>query len=176
MAQTTEIKCPKCGSTQLTANKKGFSGSKAIVGGLLTGGIGLFAGFHGSNKIQITCLSCGETFKPGQGNSYQEVKLDFSTLPKSTTTIKKEIKSEPLKLNQKVKCSNCDAHNEMHFKFCRVCGGKIDVSKMETVKDGQSFNYIKCPVCFKLTPTVSRKCKYCINCGELISEQNDASI
>ncbi len=53
-----EICCPKCGSTQLSANKKGFSGKKAVAGGILTGGIGLLAGTIGSNKIIITCLSC----------------------------------------------------------------------------------------------------------------------
>ena len=62
---TTEIKCPKCGSTQLTANKKGFSGTKAIGGAILTGGIGLLAGTIGSNKIKITCLACGNQFNPG---------------------------------------------------------------------------------------------------------------
>ena len=51
-----EIKCPKCGSTQLTANKKGFSGTKAVGGALLTGGIGLLAGTIGSNKIKIHVL------------------------------------------------------------------------------------------------------------------------
>lgn len=62
-----EIKCPKCGSTQLTANKKGFSGKKAVVGGLLTGGVGLLAGTIGSNKVKITCLACGNVFNPGEG-------------------------------------------------------------------------------------------------------------
>jgi len=60
------IKCPKCGSTQLTTDKKGFSGKKAVAGAVLTGGIGLLAGTIGSNKIIITCLSCGNQFKPGE--------------------------------------------------------------------------------------------------------------
>ena len=60
------IKCPKCGSTQLTTDKKGFSGKKAVAGAVLTGGIGLLAGTIGSNKIIITCLSCGKQFKPGE--------------------------------------------------------------------------------------------------------------
>lgn len=63
----SEIKCPKCGSTQITANKKGFSGKKAIAGAVLTGGIGLLAGTIGSNNIVITCLSCNNTFQPGEG-------------------------------------------------------------------------------------------------------------
>lgn len=61
-----EIKCPKCGSNQLSANKKGFSGRKAVGGAILTGGIGLLAGTIGSNKIRITCLACGHQFKPGE--------------------------------------------------------------------------------------------------------------
>jgi len=66
---SNEIHCPKCGSTQITATKKGFSGKKAVVGGLLTGGIGLLAGTIGSNKIMITCLACGHEFRPGQTNT-----------------------------------------------------------------------------------------------------------
>jgi DNA-directed RNA polymerase subunit RPC12/RpoP len=61
-----QIKCPKCSSTQLTANKKGFNGKKAFAGAVLTGGVGLLAGTIGSNKILITCLSCGNQFKPGE--------------------------------------------------------------------------------------------------------------
>src|SRR5258708_1376521 len=63
---TEEIKCPKCGSNQLSANKKGFSGTKAVGGVILTGGIGLLAGTIGSNKIKITCLACGHQFNPGE--------------------------------------------------------------------------------------------------------------
>lgn len=60
-----QIQCTKCRSTQLSANKKGFSGKKAVAGAVLTGGIGLLAGTLGSNKIIITCLNCGNQFKPG---------------------------------------------------------------------------------------------------------------
>lgn len=60
-----QIRCPKCGSTQISANKKGFSGKKAVAGAVLTGGIGVLAGTIGSNKILITCLNCGNQFKPG---------------------------------------------------------------------------------------------------------------
>lgn len=58
------LRCPKCGSTYITANKKGFGLGKALVGGLLVGGVGLLAGFIGSGKIKCTCLKCGNTWKP----------------------------------------------------------------------------------------------------------------
>lgn len=61
-----QIKCPKCASTQISADKKGFSGKKAVAGAILTGGIGLLAGTIGSNKTQLTCLKCGKTFKIGE--------------------------------------------------------------------------------------------------------------
>ncbi len=60
------IKCPKCSSDQLTANQKGFSGGKALAGAVLTGGVGLLAGTIGSKDIIITCLACGNQFKPGE--------------------------------------------------------------------------------------------------------------
>ena len=51
--------CPKCGSTSLSVNKKGYS----FVKGVLIGPIG---GTMGMNKLRITCLNCGNVFKPGQ--------------------------------------------------------------------------------------------------------------
>lgn len=51
--------CPHCGSSQLSANKKGFGTGKAA------GGIGLLGGFFGSNKVKITCLKCGFSWGVG---------------------------------------------------------------------------------------------------------------
>ena len=61
-----KIKCPNCKSTQITSHKKGFSGAKALGGAVLTGGIGILAGTIGSNKILLTCLSCGNKFNVGE--------------------------------------------------------------------------------------------------------------
>lgn len=61
-----EIKCPKCGSTQITANKKGFGLGKAAAGAFLAGPIGLAGGLLGSNKVVITCLKCGHQWRPGK--------------------------------------------------------------------------------------------------------------
>lgn len=58
--------CPKCGSRELHAEHKGFSGGKALAGALITGGIGLLAGTIGSRDTQITCLKCGKRFKAGE--------------------------------------------------------------------------------------------------------------
>ncbi|MCC0715319.1 zinc ribbon domain-containing protein [Clostridioides sp. ES-S-0077-01] len=58
--------CPKCGSTSLSANKKGFGIGKAVVGASLAGGIGLVAGNIGAKKVRVTCLNCGKQFWAGK--------------------------------------------------------------------------------------------------------------
>ena len=58
------VYCPKCYSTQVTANKKGFSLGKAAVGSLIAGGVLL--GAVGKNKIEVTCLKCGHKWKAGK--------------------------------------------------------------------------------------------------------------
>jgi tellurium resistance protein TerD len=59
------VRCPKCRSTQVTANTQGFGLGKAAVGGILLGPVGLLGGLIGSNTITITCLQCGHRWKPG---------------------------------------------------------------------------------------------------------------
>ena len=51
--------CPKCGSTSLSVNKKGYSFVKGVLISPLGGTIGM-------NKLKVTCLNCGHTFKPGR--------------------------------------------------------------------------------------------------------------
>ena len=61
------MKCPKCKSTNIQVlgqQKKGFSVGKAAVGGVLTGGIGLLAGFAGKKgKYEVFCGDCGHRWK-----------------------------------------------------------------------------------------------------------------
>lgn len=59
-----QARCPRCGSTSLSANKKGFGMGKAVVGTLAFGVIGgALAGSIGAKKIEVTCLKCGKRFK-----------------------------------------------------------------------------------------------------------------
>ncbi|MGB4594494.1 MAG: zinc-ribbon domain-containing protein [Anaerolineaceae bacterium] len=58
--------CPKCHSTSLSADKKGFGIGKAVIGASLLGPIGLVAGNLGSQKVKVTCLKCGHQFKAGK--------------------------------------------------------------------------------------------------------------
>ena len=71
--QEEYICCPKCGSRELHAERKGFSGGKALAGAIITGGIGLLAGTIGSNDTQITCLKCGNKFKAGSAKVVRSI-------------------------------------------------------------------------------------------------------
>lgn len=69
MATTEDgVKCTKCGSTQVHAEKRGWK---------------LTTGFIGSGKIFITCLKCGNKFRPGDAPRYSA----YSTQEKHDTNI-----------------------------------------------------------------------------------------
>lgn len=57
--------CPRCLSTSLTGNKKGYGIGKGVAGAIIAGPLGLAVGMVGKNKVQCTCLKCGYKFKAG---------------------------------------------------------------------------------------------------------------
>lgn len=59
-------RCPKCGSTSLTANKKGFSATKGVIGLAVSPLVGAVVGSTGKNKVIVTCLKCGHQWKAGK--------------------------------------------------------------------------------------------------------------
>lgn len=65
-SEDNTVRCPKCGSTSITANKKGFSLTKGAAGVLAAGAIGVVAAGHGKNKVIVTCLNCGHQWKAGK--------------------------------------------------------------------------------------------------------------
>lgn len=68
------LKCPKCGSTSITGQKKGYGVVKGGLGaaalGTMTGGVGVIVGLGagniGRNKVKCTCMNCGYKFKAGK--------------------------------------------------------------------------------------------------------------
>ena len=49
-----QVCCPRCGSEQLYAAKRGFT---------------LTTGFIGAQRVHVTCLRCGKRSKPGRGGA-----------------------------------------------------------------------------------------------------------
>ncbi|PVX50114.1 double zinc ribbon protein [Balneicella halophila] len=147
------IGCPKCSSTQLATNKKGFSGKKAVAGAVLTGGIGLLAGTIGGNKIKITCLSCGNQFKPGEG---KKILSTEKLIVKKKTPVSLVSNSE----YNRIKCSSCMTENFLNHIYCKKCGKGLDK------KDEKTFSDIKvklfaCPSCKNLAPQDGKICPHC---------------
>lgn len=60
------VRCPKCGSTSISADKKGFGVGKAVVGAAIAGPIGLVGGNIGAKKVRVTCLNCGHQWIAGK--------------------------------------------------------------------------------------------------------------
>lgn len=57
------MRCPRCCSTSLSGNKKGYGIGKGVIGAALFGPLGLVAGNIGAGKVVITCMKCGHKFK-----------------------------------------------------------------------------------------------------------------
>lgn len=76
------VYCPYCLSENITYGKEGFSAGQALTGAVLTGGIGLLAGFIGSKDVRLTCLKCGKRF---------ELKEAFVATPSDKEDYKNEL-------------------------------------------------------------------------------------
>lgn len=61
-----QVYCPKCLSTSVTANQKGFGFVRGALGAAVGLDVGLIAGGIGSKKVICTCLKCGYKWKPGK--------------------------------------------------------------------------------------------------------------
>lgn len=149
MVQTMEIGCPKCGSTQLTANKKGFSGAKAVGGALLTGGIGLLAGTIGSSNVIITCLACGKKFKPGKGK-----KVIINNQSPYSSTITPSIEGN------RIVCSECQTENFTNHKYCKNCKRELS-DEDKRITSTEIVRLRACPNCKNLTPNEGKFCPHC---------------
>lgn len=90
------MKCPKCSGTNLSAQKAGFGLGKAAAGAILTGGVGLMAGFLGSNKMVVHCLDCGNSWNQAELAKKEErerIALSIKAMDEEIEALKKEMEA-----------------------------------------------------------------------------------
>lgn len=63
---TPTVRCPRCNSTSISTQKKGFGVGKAAAGVLTVGTPGALAGAVGANKVYNVCQNCGHKWEPGK--------------------------------------------------------------------------------------------------------------
>lgn len=63
---TPIARCPRCNSTSISTQKKGFGVGKAAAGVLTVGTAGALAGAAGANKVYNICQKCGHKWTPGR--------------------------------------------------------------------------------------------------------------
>lgn len=107
----SEIFCPKCGSSNIHAAKKGYSIKKGILGGLFFGRTGLLAGAIGKDDVVMTCLECGHQFKPGEGSTTNTAKR-IEKIKKENEQIKANIQASQQRL-AKLKDENYELTRKM---------------------------------------------------------------
>lgn len=117
--------CPKCGSRNIHAGKRGFKTGRAVAGGLLTGNllVSAAAGGVGSNKIVLTCLDCGCEFGIGEGGIEPPKENEFTRIEK---------KYIPEEERQTTNMYRCECGKEFcgegsHPK-CPKCGRRLDAN------------------------------------------------
>ena len=134
------IRCPKCGSTQIHAEKRGFKTGRAIAGGLITGNllITLAAGGIGKDNIELTCIKCGNKFKPGEGYNYihkQPVEI------KTGNGYVRYINNSEYKL---YKCPSCGRICSIYDSkmICPNCGRRVTENDRHQLDTGNNFMII----------------------------------
>lgn len=66
LEESGQVYCPKCLSTSISANQKGFGFARGAIGATIGLDVGLIAGGIGSKKVICTCLKCGHQWKAGK--------------------------------------------------------------------------------------------------------------
>jgi len=60
--ESNQVRCPKCGSTSIHVDKKGYSAGKGCCGFAVCGPLGFLFGQAGANKLRKTCLNCNNSW------------------------------------------------------------------------------------------------------------------
>lgn len=134
MKNDDTILCPKCGSSQIHSDKRGFKVGRAVTGTVLTGGlaIGALAGGIGMNKIELTCLSCGVRFKIGEQGKAKDKKWE-----EKASELEKHVISKKEMGNFLLYLCDCGKKSSLleERPICPRCGRRQKESNKVDVKE-----------------------------------------
>lgn len=132
----SDIKCPVCGSEQLSASKRGFDIGKAIIGDALTGDplFSLLAGGIGKDKVVITCLKCGHKFSPGDplSNNHEVPAAE-------TDKLLADKKDLPQTAYFKCSCGKVSSL-ETYKPYCPSCGRRLEQSAIVSEEEARDLS------------------------------------
>lgn len=144
------IKCPLCGSTQITANQKGFNSLNAVTGAVLLGPVGILGGLFGSQKIFITCMRCGYKWEPS-GN-FDSTSSDQAIRKKGDGIFK-------------TTCPNCGSYTLPSAMHCPSCGERLVKEAKKSSAHPEASTYKTCLKCHHSNPRNATRCE---SCGEIL--------
>lgn len=128
------IRCPKCHSTQIHIDKRGFKTGRAIAGGMITGNVlvAAAAGGVGMNNIELTCLKCGNKFKAGEAYTETSVEHDRRIA---------EFESHVTTEREKTAMYRCDCGKEsclpISRPICPKCGRRLNENNLFSYQSEQ---------------------------------------
>lgn len=67
--QDERVRCPVCGSSEISAVRRNYSPGCGCLGALLFGWIGLLLGLLGAGNVDLVCRNCGASWKAGNPGS-----------------------------------------------------------------------------------------------------------
>ncbi len=65
------VRCPACGSTQISAVRRNYDSGCGCLGLLLFGWVGLLLGLLGADDVEMVCNQCGARWPAGRPRDVQ---------------------------------------------------------------------------------------------------------
>ena len=69
--QNNRVRCPLCGSPEISAVRRNYNPGCGCLGALLFGWAGLLLGLLGAGNVDLVCHNCGATWKAGHPGSFR---------------------------------------------------------------------------------------------------------
>ena len=150
------VKCPRCGSTNVHVDRKGYDWGSGFFGGICLGPIGLLCGGMDSNRLMAQCLNCGKTFNitSGLGSKWAKDNAPHNKdieCPYCNKDFRIDLKT--VSKNDILKCPHCN-------KQVKLSDEDVEDKSIEEDEESKDIKY--CKECGQKT---RKNTKFCKNCG-----------